>query len=142
MKLLDRLDAKINKFFEKTFGEGFERLGKTVEGITDLESSGHSRVSINGSTIEFKNGKLKINGREIPKSEIDDILNNPQTTTVSYTNQNKTIPDGQTYTVEGDFNGNLSLNGNNITIVIEGDLMGNISGASQVIVQGDHIGNS
>ena len=114
------------------------KILKKIKGIAknaiDLNVS-HTKV--NGLNVTVRNGEMWVNGKKV------DI---PQGTKVKTAMpQNMTggikVKDGETKIIEGDVLGNLTLQGNNITLIIEGDCLGNVYGASSVTVKGDMMGN-
>ena len=42
--------------------------------------------------------------------------------------------------IDGDFTGNIRVAGNNVKIIVEGDLTGNVDGKCSLEVKGDFIG--
>jgi hypothetical protein len=42
--------------------------------------------------------------------------------------------------IKGDVVGNINVEGNNVTVHVEGNVVGSIRGATTVTVEGDHIG--
>lgn len=99
-----------------------------------------SHIRVNGLNVTVRNGEMWVNGKkmDIPKSSKVkvDKTTMPQNVTGSIK-----IKEGETKIIEGDVLGNLTLQGNNITLIIEGDCLGNVYGASSVTVKGDMMGN-
>lgn len=86
-------------------------------------------VNINGLEIEFSNGTLTIHGLE-SRSKNNTFISSSRGTIIT---ENKEIP--------GDVKGNLIIRGDNITVVIKGDVEGNIIGSANITVNGDVEGN-
>lgn len=87
--------------------------------------NGKSRITVSGLTIEYSNGKITIDGldkKHWRKGTNDCVLDK----------------DG---TINGDVNGNIEITGNNVTIIIKGDVDGNIIGSADITVEGDIDGN-
>lgn len=79
-----------------------------------------NKVNIGGFSIEVDDGNIKINtGTSKPS--------------------NYTIIKDTTF--EDDFNGNIEVKANNIKIIIEGDMNGNVLGNCDVTIEGDMNGN-
>jgi len=88
--------------------------------------SGFVNTTINGMNISFDGEKLTIGG--LNKSNHSCSKSSPINIT----------KDGR---IEGDVEGNIQIVGNNVTLIIQGDVTGNIVGAASVSVQGDITGN-
>ena len=89
--------------------------------------SNMSSVKINGYNIEVINDGLYINGKPINVGQHSEHIKNMEIN--RNTNLNKSVV------------GDIKCIGDNITINIEGDLIGNIIDAKNVIVEGDVTGN-
>ena len=87
-------------------------------------------INVNGLAIEFSNGTLTIHGLESRGSKGTFISTSKRGTTVT---KDTEIP--------GDVKGNLIIRGDNITVVVKGDVEGNIVGSCNLTVHGDIEGN-
>jgi len=83
---------------------------------------GSSVVVANGIRVEVKNGIITIDPRGCKGSD-------------------KPIKIDKDGTITGDVTGNIEITGSNITLVVEGDITGNITGPASIRVEGDIVGN-
>lgn len=88
------------------------------DGNTTVEIDNQGNVKINGELVTSKN-KGKIEPRKSQKLIIkkDGVIN-------------------------GDITGNIEITGNNIRLIINGNLVGNITGPTKLEIKGNHIGNT
>ena len=88
-------------------------------------------VNVNGLEIEFSNGTLTINGLE-PR--------NRKGTFISSSSKKDTVVT-KDKEIDGDVEGNLIIRGNNVTVIVKGDVEGNVIGSCDITVHGDIEGN-
>lgn len=80
-----------------------------------------SQININGMSFSYDDGKIIISG--INNSKQQDI---------------KMDKNGN---IQGDVTGNINVTGSNVTIIINGDVTGNIVNCKNIEVKGDIVGN-
>lgn len=86
-----------------------------------------SVIQVDGLIIEYDDGELRVNGK------IVDISKAVKPT--------KTAEITKDQIIGADFRGNIRITGNNVKLVIKGDVDGNITGAGDIEVGGDVDGN-
>ena len=86
-----------------------------------------SKININGLEISFDNGKLTIDGLDKEKG--------------AFGQRNKEVEIEKSGNIEGDVIGDVKVTGSNVTLVIKGDVTGNIVGDCEINVEGDIVGN-
>ena len=86
-----------------------------------------SLININGMSIKYSNGKLTIEGLDKvrDKKEKDLIIHR----------------DGSNYIIKGDLVGNVEVTGDNVSLMVEGDIAGNVVGDCDLKVREDITGN-
>ena len=80
-------------------------------------------INVNGISIKYENGKLIIDGLNASKSNSKPI---------------KIEKDG---TIDGNVEGDINITGNNVTLVIKGKVVGNITGPGDIRIDGKVVGN-
>lgn len=88
-----------------------------------------SIINVDGMTIEYDEGELRINGKVIDISNIKGMKSN------------KDVEITKDQVIDHDFRGNIRITGNNVKIVVKGDVDGNITGAADIEIEGDVDGN-
>lgn len=98
-----------------------------------------SMISVNGMTLQFDGVTLKINGKEIDISKVikKDISNKEK----SFSRGNKETEFNKSGSIDGDVVGNVRVTGDKVTLIIKGDVTGNITGDCEIEVGGDLVGN-
>ena len=106
----------------------FSKVINTI--ISILEDTMSSRIVCDGIDVSVNNGTVFVNGEKVwPKqNEVK------RDSTASKIESDKII--------NGDLCGNITAIGNNITVTINGDMIGNIAGAKTVTVKGDFVGTN
>lgn len=100
----------------------------------DKHNSGKwSIIQVDGMTIEYNNGVLKVNGNQV---DIKGVAKEQQRNKEYKGNE---IKDSKT--INGDVTGDLKITGDNVKLVINGDVTGNIVGKCEIQVKGDLTGN-
>lgn len=89
-----------------------------------------SIICIDGMKIEYRNGRLTINGKEV---NISHIIKEEKE------KKNKIIT--KSTTIDDDVIGDIKVDGDNIILKINGDVTGSIIGDCQVNIGGDLTGN-
>ena len=113
MKQIDEWLEEIAKMALSHQSKGYSKvIGRVVSNMNVMECNG-IKVTVEGDEIKIKMPK----GSKSEEIKID------------------TSKD-----IKGDVMGNIVVTGNNVTIKIEGDMTGNIEGATTVEVDGDFTG--
>lgn len=79
-------------------------------------------MNINGLNIDYTDGKLTITGLQNSRQKQDIVID-------------------KSGNIEGDINGNITVKGSNVTLIVKGDVVGNVTGCQRIEVQGDIVGN-
>lgn len=132
----------------------FPITNKVISAVKDFKKGFKSNfyVTTGRTSIKVENGKAWINGKKVSLDEafkkmseggVHINISNGDLNVSHSKNKPKArkVPSGSTQRISGDVLGNLTLQGDNITVIIEGDCMGNINGATTVNVEGDMMGN-
>ena len=85
-------------------------------------------IQVDGMTIEYGDGKLRINGKVIDISNIKGVK------------PSKTAEITKDQTIDGDFDGDIKVTGEGVTLIIKGDVDGNVTGTA-IEIGGDVDGN-
>lgn len=89
-------------------------------------------ININGLEIEFSNGTLTISGLESRGSKGTFISSRTSKRDTTVTKDTE---------IPGDIEGNLIVKGTNVTVIVKGDIEGNVVGHCNLTVHGDIEGN-
>jgi len=95
-----------------------------LEGFRDFRPGGSSVMNINGLQIRLDGDRLVIDGIA------EGVSGEPE----------KVVVD-KDHTIPGNIPGDVEVRGENITLIVEGDVEGNIAGAASIEVKGDVEGN-
>ena len=119
--------------------------------VTNLKSDGISSkttVYVNGHRIEIKDGSIYVDSEFI--KEVKNPINVEKESKGAERitrNKRKVVNNAndeilRNTTIDGDILGSIMVTGDNVTVVVEGDVMGMITGAKNVTIKGDHLGMS
>ena len=90
-----------------------------------------SIINVDGLRIEYSNGNLTVKGLGNKKSSIFS----------SSCKGDKDVIIDKDGNINGDVSGNIEITGDNVTLIIQGDVEGNIVGSAKITVKGDIEGN-
>ena len=88
-----------------------------------------SVIHVDGLTIEYDDGELRVNGKVVDISNVKGVK------------PSKTVEITKDQIIDADFSGNIKITGNNVKLIIKGDVDGNITGAGNIEVGRDVDGN-
>ena len=91
-----------------------------------------SKININGLEISFDNGKLTIDGLDTSGLGKKKGI---------FGQRNKEVEIEKPGNIEGDVTGDIKVTGSNVTLIVKGDVTGNILGDCKINIEGDIVGN-
>lgn len=99
--------------------------------------NGKTIITANDVSIEItENGTVYIGGCEVRTVDGKKITNSAPVKPVE-----QTLKLDANSTLHGDITGDIKIVGENVTLTVRGDVVGNITSAGSVVVEGDTIGN-